>query len=83
MGMISSWLLVWWNEKSENIGTLTTKQNDANLQMAKNSLKQWLQNVHQPAPDENILHDRLLCHLGRVQHLIVSGVYRFMFSTLS
>ncbi len=34
-------------------------QNDANLQMAKDTLEQWLQDVHQPAPDENMLRDRL------------------------
>ncbi len=45
-------------------------QNDANLQMAKDTLEQWLQNVHEPAPDENILRDHLLRHLDRVQHLI-------------
>ncbi len=43
-------------------------QNDANLEMAKNTLEQWLQN--QPARDENLLRNRLLRHLDRVQHLI-------------
>ncbi len=45
-------------------------QNDANLQMAKNTLEEWLHNVHQPAPDENLLRNRPLRHLDGVQHLI-------------
>ncbi len=45
-------------------------QNDANLQMAKETLEQWLENVYAPLPDENMLRNRLLRHLDRVQHLI-------------
>ncbi len=43
-------------------------ENDNNLQLAKDSLQQWLH--INPNPQEDVLRGRLLRHLDRCQHLI-------------
>ncbi len=43
-------------------------QNNINIQIAKDSLQQWIDMVAEP--DEDALRARLLRHLDRVQHLL-------------